>query len=134
MSFEDITTAAAAYSDSMKNYKRVYIREKSDFEILLEAMNKKKSGEKTQTVRESSFVLPIPESTGGVTFELSYQAKAALLDEYIEKTLKKGEPLKGVTKEEFNECYYRKTGNHLFGEKLDTYYRVAVKGYNNEAS
>lgn len=109
-------------------------QDRSEIEILLESLNKNKRCDKTRYVQQSPLFAPVQKSGDPVTFELSQQAKNELVDAYIDKTLEKGEPLEGVSKEQFSEYYYRKHGNNLFGEDLDNEYRNAVKGYNNIAA
>lgn len=116
------------------NKQNITKRDRSEIEILLESLNKNKRRTKSQPVQQTTMFAPVARSGDAVTFELSQEAKIAMLDDYIHTTLSKGEPLEGVTKEEFNEYYYRRTGNHMFGKELDDSYRLAVKGYNNEAA
>lgn len=88
--------------------------DRSDIEILLKSINKNKQRTKLQPVQQTTLFAPAQKSGDAVTFELSQQAKNEMLDSYIDETLSKGEPLEGVTKEEFNYYHYRKTGNLYF--------------------
>ena len=116
------------------NKQNITKRGRSEIEILLESLNKNKRRAKSQPVKQTTLFAPAQKRGDAVTFELSQEAKNAMSDDYIHTTLSKGEPLEGVTKEEFNEYYYRRTGNHMFNKELDDSYRLAVKGYNNEAA
>ncbi len=116
------------------NKQNIIKRDKSEIEILLESLNKTKRRDKPQPVQQTTQFASAARSSDAVTFELSQQAKNEMLDSYIDDTLSKGEPLEGVTKEEFNYYHYRKTGNLYYGEELEREYRNAVEGYNNVAA
>ena len=116
------------------NKQNIIKRDKSEIEILLESLNKTKRRTKPQTVQKTTLFSPVSSGGDAVTFELSTEAKNEMLDSYIDETLNKGEPLEGVTKEEFNYYHYRKTGNLYYGEELEREYRNAVEGYNNVAA
>ncbi|MCH5349326.1 MAG: hypothetical protein J1E40_08380 [Oscillospiraceae bacterium] len=64
------------------------------------------------------------------TFRLSSKAKRAALNAHIEKTLNSGEPMTGVSYEEFCDYYYDKHGFRKSNDEMMQEYRQALKGDN----
>lgn len=63
------------------------------------------------------------------TVHISWRAKQDMLNEHIEKVEKSGEPLIGVSYEEYRTYYYEKHGR-LSNYEMEIEYRQAVKGSN----
>ena len=64
------------------------------------------------------------------TFQLSWQAKRAVFDAHIEETINSGEPLKGVSYEDFCIYYYNKHTYRLSECDMKIEYQQALKGDN----
>ena len=64
------------------------------------------------------------------TFQLSSKAKRAALNAHIEKTLNSGEPMTGVSYEEFCDYYYDKHGFRKSNDDMMQEYKQALKGDN----
>ena len=64
------------------------------------------------------------------TFHLSWRAKRDILNANIEKTLNSGEPMTGVSYEDFCNYYYDKHGYRLSEYDMKIEYQQALKGDN----
>lgn len=63
------------------------------------------------------------------TFELSPETETRMRDEYIGRTLESGEPLKGISLEDFKFYYIRKLGFSWSDEHTRQLYSQAQKGW-----
>lgn len=63
------------------------------------------------------------------TVHISWRAKQDMLNEHIEKVENSGEPLTGVSYEEYRTYYYEKHGR-LSNREMEIQYRQALKGSN----
>ncbi len=69
------------------------------------------------------------EKTEGDSLQLSYKAQRQLKNKYIEDTINSGEPLKGITYDEYCDYIYDKYG-YFRDENTEQGYRYALKGDN----
>ena len=71
-----------------------------------------------------------PNNDNCDTFQLSWRAKRDILNAHIEKTLNSGEPMTGVSYEDFCNYYYDKHGYRLSEYDMKIEYQQALKGDN----
>ena len=84
----------------------------------LEEATKAKKPEYRRTVSES-----------GVRIELSPQAKEMLRDKYIDEVLESGEPMDGVSYDDFVQYYRNKNGFCMDDDYMHRFYSQAQKGW-----
>ncbi|MCH5192785.1 MAG: hypothetical protein J1F11_02415 [Oscillospiraceae bacterium] len=71
-----------------------------------------------------------PNNDNCDTFQLSWRAKRDILNAHIEKTINSGEPMTGVSYEDFCNYYYDKHGYRLSEYDMKIEYQQALKGDN----
>ncbi len=64
------------------------------------------------------------------TVKISWRAKREMRNAEIEKMISSGEPMEGVSYEEFGDYYYDKHGYRLSNYEMEIEYRQALKGSN----
>ena len=75
--------------------------------------------------------MPLANNTkNNDTVKISWRAKREMRNAEIEKMISSGEPMEGVSYEEFGDYYYDKHGYRLSNYEMEIEYRQALKGSN----